>query len=135
MKRPRRQARRIALRPRAGACGVAHARSPATAHASREEGRRGPHEQDVRQEQREATKAAVETGLRQWQYVDATRVSRHINAPRERVYNALIDPKAIVKWKVPFGMTSHVHEFEGREGGTFRISLSYDTPKAPFRPE
>jgi uncharacterized protein YndB with AHSA1/START domain len=25
-------------------------------------------------------------------------------------------------------MTSHVHEFEGREGGTFRISLTYDTP-------
>jgi len=51
-----------------------------------------------------------------------------VNAPRARVYNALIDPNAIVKWKVPSGMTSHVHEFEGREGGTFRISLSYDTP-------
>jgi uncharacterized protein YndB with AHSA1/START domain len=25
-------------------------------------------------------------------------------------------------------MTAHVHEFDGREGGTFRISLSYDTP-------
>jgi uncharacterized protein YndB with AHSA1/START domain len=59
--------------------------------------------------------------------VNATRVSRHVNAPRSRVYNALIDPDAIVKWKVPSGMTCHVHEFEGREGGTFRISLSYDT--------
>ena len=60
--------------------------------------------------------------------VNATRISRHVNAPRARVYNALIDPKAIAKWKVPSGMTSHVHEFEGREGGTFRISLTYDTP-------
>jgi hypothetical protein len=25
-------------------------------------------------------------------------------------------------------MSSHVHAFEGREGGTFRISLTYDTP-------
>src|SRR5438045_7259468 len=58
--------------------------------------------------------------------VNATRVSRHVNAPRARVYNALIDPKAIAKWKVPSGMTSHVHEFEGREGGTFRISLTYE---------
>lgn len=29
---------------------------------------------------------------------------------------------------VPTGMTSHVHASEGREGGTFRISLTYDTP-------
>ncbi len=29
---------------------------------------------------------------------------------------------------VPRGMTSHVHEFEGREDGSFRISLTYDTP-------
>lgn len=25
-------------------------------------------------------------------------------------------------------MTSHVHTFEGREGGAFRISLTYDAP-------
>ena len=29
---------------------------------------------------------------------------------------------------VPSGMTSHIHEFQGREGGTFRISLTYDAP-------
>lgn len=29
---------------------------------------------------------------------------------------------------VPPGMTSHVHTFDAREGGTFRISLTYDTP-------
>ena len=60
--------------------------------------------------------------------MSATRVSRHVAAPRARVYDALIDPKAIVKWKVPSGMTAYVHEFDGREGGTFRISLTYDTP-------
>lgn len=29
---------------------------------------------------------------------------------------------------VPTGMTSHVHSFDPREGGQFRISLTYDTP-------
>ena len=29
---------------------------------------------------------------------------------------------------VPSGMTSHVHVFEPREGGSFRISLTYDAP-------
>ena len=29
---------------------------------------------------------------------------------------------------VPIGMTSHVHVFDAREGGLFRISLTYDAP-------
>jgi hypothetical protein len=29
---------------------------------------------------------------------------------------------------VPESMTSHVHSFEAREGGEFRISLTYDAP-------
>jgi uncharacterized protein YndB with AHSA1/START domain len=29
---------------------------------------------------------------------------------------------------VPTGMTSHVHAFDGREGGSYRISLTYDAP-------
>jgi uncharacterized protein YndB with AHSA1/START domain len=44
------------------------------------------------------------------------------------VYAALIDATAVASWKVPDGMTCHVHEFEGREGGTVRISLTYNTP-------
>ncbi len=54
-----------------------------------------------------------------------TRVTRHINAPRELVYKALLDPQAIVQWKVPDGMTCSIHEFEACEGGTLRISLTY----------
>jgi uncharacterized protein YndB with AHSA1/START domain len=60
--------------------------------------------------------------------MSSTRISRHVNAPRERVYRAFIDPNAIAAWMVPTGMTSQVHAFEGREGGTFRISLTYDAP-------
>jgi uncharacterized protein YndB with AHSA1/START domain len=59
--------------------------------------------------------------------MNSTRVGRHVKAPRARVYRALVDADAIAKWKVPDGMTSRVHEFDGCEGGTFRISLTYDT--------
>jgi uncharacterized protein YndB with AHSA1/START domain len=57
-----------------------------------------------------------------------TRVSRHINAPRQAVYRALLDASAIARWRVPDGMSSQVHGFEAREGGAFRVSLSYDVP-------
>jgi uncharacterized protein YndB with AHSA1/START domain len=58
----------------------------------------------------------------------ATTVRRTIRAPRERVYATLIDAEAVEHWMVPDGMTSEVHEFDGREGGTFRISLTYEAP-------
>lgn len=58
----------------------------------------------------------------------ATRVSRHVNAPRSAVYGALIDADAISRWRAPDGMSCRVHEFDGREGGAFRISLIYEAP-------
>ena len=60
--------------------------------------------------------------------VYSTRVSRHVNAPRSAVYRALLDADAIARWRVPAGMTSQVHEFDPREGGAFRVSLTYDAP-------
>src|SRR6266699_6964761 len=42
------------------------------------------------------------------------------------VYRALLDARAVATWMVPTGMTSHVHAFDPREGGSFRISLTYD---------
>src|SRR3972149_816528 len=59
--------------------------------------------------------------------MSSTRISCHINAPRAAVYRALLDPRMVAKWKVPDGMTAHLHAFDAREGGTFRISLTYDT--------
>jgi uncharacterized protein YndB with AHSA1/START domain len=58
----------------------------------------------------------------------STEVSRHVRASRPAVYRALTDAAAIARWRVPDGMRSHVHEFDAREGGAFRVSLSYDTP-------
>jgi len=60
--------------------------------------------------------------------MSSTRVSRRMNAPRAIVYRVLLDARAIATWKVPTGMTSHVHAFDAREGGSFRISLTYDEP-------
>ena len=60
--------------------------------------------------------------------MSTTRVARHIRAPRSRVYRALLDPKAVQQWMVPDQMSSEIHSFDAREGGTFRISLTYDTP-------
>lgn len=59
-----------------------------------------------------------------------SRVDRHIRAPRAVVYQALIDPMAVATWRVPEGMTAHVHEFDAREGGCFRVSLTYDASDA-----
>ena len=61
-------------------------------------------------------------------FVTATQISRLIRAPRSAVYRALVDPEAVRRWMVPDGMTSEIHSFEPREGGGFRISLTYDRP-------
>ena len=58
----------------------------------------------------------------------ATRVTRHINAPRGRVYRALLDPAAVARWKAPAGMRCEVHELHAREGGRVRVSLTYEDP-------
>ncbi|WP_067799162.1 SRPBCC domain-containing protein [Actinomadura formosensis] len=58
----------------------------------------------------------------------STRVSRHVRARPSVVYRALLDADALAKWRVPDGMSSRVHEFDPREGGSFRISLTYDAP-------
>ena len=46
----------------------------------------------------------------------STRMRQLIHAPRERVYDALVDPSAVSRWKFPHGMTCHVHEFDARGG-------------------
>ena len=58
----------------------------------------------------------------------STQVSQHVRASRPAVYRALLDADAIAKWRVPAGMSSHVHQFDAREGGSFRVSLTYDAP-------
>jgi uncharacterized protein YndB with AHSA1/START domain len=60
--------------------------------------------------------------------MSTTRISWHVNAPRVIVYRAFLEANAVATWMVPSGMSSHVHAFDAREGGSFRISLTYDAP-------
>ncbi|WP_330461385.1 SRPBCC domain-containing protein [Streptomyces sp. NBC_00820] len=60
----------------------------------------------------------------------ATRVTRRVRAPAEAVYRALTDPDDLAVWRVPENTTAHVHTFEAREGGAFRISLVHAAPGA-----
>lgn len=48
---------------------------------------------------------------------------RVFRAPPERVWRALTEPAAIVKWNPPDGFVAEVHELDLGEGGHFRISF------------
>lgn len=56
------------------------------------------------------------------------RLTKHIATPPRRGNAVLTDPESVEHWIVPDGMSSQVHDFDAREGGTFRISLTYDDP-------
>lgn len=55
----------------------------------------------------------------------STLVSRVIKAPRHAVYQAFLDPDSVAAWLTPGTMTAEVHTFDPREGGAFRITLTY----------
>jgi uncharacterized protein YndB with AHSA1/START domain len=59
----------------------------------------------------------------------STSVSRTIKAPRKAVYHAFLDPASVAAWLAPDNMKGHVHAFDPREGGRFRMSLTYIAPK------
>ena len=60
--------------------------------------------------------------------MSTTELSWHLRAPRERVFRALTDARAIARWRVPPGMRSQVHAFDARPGGAIRVSLTYEAP-------
>ncbi|MGA7615766.1 MAG: SRPBCC family protein [Thermoanaerobaculia bacterium] len=62
--------------------------------------------------------------------MSSTKVLQRVNAPRAAVYRFILDARAVAQWMVPDGMTSEIHRFEPREGGSFRISLTYESPDA-----
>lgn len=52
--------------------------------------------------------------------------SRVIRASPSTLYRAYMDPKALASWLPPKGMRCHIHEFDPREGGTYRMALIYE---------
>ena len=59
----------------------------------------------------------------------STRVSKVIMAPRQAVYQACLDPDAVAAWRAPAGMKGQMHVFDAREGGAYRMSLTYQKPE------
>ncbi len=51
------------------------------------------------------------------------RLHRVLPAPPSRVYRALTDPLAVVKWQPPHGFLAQVHEMDVRVGGSYRMSF------------
>lgn len=56
--------------------------------------------------------------------------SRVIDAPRDRVFAALVDPSVLVQWLPPEGMTGRFDHFDARPGGSYRMTLTYLDPPA-----
>jgi uncharacterized protein YndB with AHSA1/START domain len=52
--------------------------------------------------------------------------SRVIAASPRTIYQAWLDPKALVAWLPPKGMKGQIHAFEPREGGLYRMALTYE---------
>src|SRR5258708_6547819 len=66
--------------------------------------------------------------------MSATRISSHINAPRAAVYRALLDARAVAKWKVPDETTEPALRCEmtitlaDRDGGTDLLAVHEGLP-------
>lgn len=52
--------------------------------------------------------------------------SRVIMTSPQTIYKAFLNPEALVSWLPPKGMSGHIDKFEPREGGTYRVTLTYE---------
>ena len=52
--------------------------------------------------------------------------SRVIGASPQVLYRAFLDPASLVSWLPPSGMKAEIQRFEPREGGTYRMVLTYE---------
>lgn len=52
------------------------------------------------------------------------RLHRVLRAVPEKVYRAFLTPDALSKWLPPHGYTCKVHSFDGKVGGTYKMSFT-----------
>jgi uncharacterized protein YndB with AHSA1/START domain len=52
------------------------------------------------------------------------RLHRVVRSSPEKTYRAFLDAPALSKWLPPHGFTCTVHQFEGKVGGTFKMSFT-----------
>jgi uncharacterized protein YndB with AHSA1/START domain len=61
------------------------------------------------------------------------KASRIVTASLATVYNAFVDPAALVEWLPPKGMIARIETFEPKAGGHYRMALTYDAPDPSVR--
>ena len=59
--------------------------------------------------------------------------SRVIKAQARELYDAFVDPGALVEWLPPGNMSGEMHEFDARVGGGYRMSLYYPESETTAR--
>ena len=52
------------------------------------------------------------------------RLHRVLRTKPEKIYRAVLDADAMVKWLPPHGFTGKVHHLEAKVGGTYRMSFT-----------
>lgn len=58
----------------------------------------------------------------------STQVSTVIRATRSAAYQACLDPGKVALWRVPDNMRAKVELFDARQGGIYRMVLTYRDP-------
>ena len=56
------------------------------------------------------------------------RATKTIQAPARSIYQALVDPDALAVWLAPKGMSATIENFDLRQEGGYRMTLTYDEP-------
>jgi len=62
----------------------------------------------------------------------SVRVSGIVKASPEAVWQAFMDPAALVEWLPPAQMTGVIHRFDARVGGGYEMSLFYPPDERNF---
>jgi uncharacterized protein YndB with AHSA1/START domain len=62
----------------------------------------------------------------------STRVSGLVRASPQAVWDAFMDPAALLEWLPPGRMTGEIHAFDGRVGGGYDMSLRYPPDETAF---
>lgn len=52
------------------------------------------------------------------------KLHRVLRATPEKVYKAFTNAEAMEKWLPPYGFTAHMHAFDAKVGGKFRMSFT-----------
>src|ERR1700679_2138395 len=50
-------------------------------------------------------------------------IIRVVDAPRELVWNAWVDPQQVAKWWGPKGFSTTIHEMDVKPGGIWRLTM------------